>query len=67
MNFEFSEKTKDYIRRVSEFMDKHVFPNVDTFQKQHDSGDRWVTPQIVHDLKKMAKKEGLWNLFMPPS
>jgi alkylation response protein AidB-like acyl-CoA dehydrogenase len=67
MNFEFSEKTKDYIRRVSAFMDKHIFPNVETFEKQHASGDRWVTPQIVHDLKEIAKKEGLWNLFMPPS
>jgi alkylation response protein AidB-like acyl-CoA dehydrogenase len=67
MNFEFSEKTKSYIRRVSEFMDKHIFPNVETFQKQHEAGDRWTTPQIVHDIKKIAKKEGLWNMFMPPS
>jgi alkylation response protein AidB-like acyl-CoA dehydrogenase len=67
MNFEFSDKTKDYIRRVSDFMDKHIYPNVATFEKQHAEGDRWVTPQIVHDLKVLAKKEGLWNLFMPPS
>ena len=67
MNFEFSDKTKDYIRRVSDFMDKHIYPNVETFEKQHAAGDRWVTPQIVHDLKAIAKKEGLWNLFMPPS
>ncbi len=67
MNFDYSEKTKDYIRRVSDFMDKHIYPNVATFEKQHSEGDRWVTPQIVHDLKAIAKKEGLWNLFMPPS
>ena len=67
MNFEFSDKTKDYVRRVSDFMDKHIYPNVATFEKQHAEGDRWVTPQIVHDLKALAKKEGLWNLFMPPS
>jgi alkylation response protein AidB-like acyl-CoA dehydrogenase len=67
MNFDFSEKSKDYIRRVSDFMDKHIYPNVETFEKQHAEGDRWVTPQIVHDLKAIARKEGLWNLFMPPS
>ena len=67
MNFEYSAKTKDYIRRISAFMDKHIYPNVATFEKQHAAGDRWVTPQIVHDLKELAKKEGLWNLFMPPS
>ena len=66
MNFEYSDKSKDWIKRVSAFMDKHVYPNVGTFQKQHDEGDRWVTPQIVHDLKAIAKKEGLWNMFMPP-
>ncbi len=48
-------------------MDKHIYPNIPTFEKQHAEGDRWVTPQIVHDLKAIARKEGLWNLFMPPS
>jgi acyl-CoA dehydrogenase len=66
MNFEYTDKMKDYVRRVSDFMDKHVYPNIETFQKQHDEGDRWTTPQIVHDLKKIAKSEGLWNMFMPP-
>ena len=66
MDFEYSAKTKDWIKRVSAFMDKHIYPNVETFEKQHAAGDRWVTPQIVHDLKKIAKAEGLWNMFMPP-
>ena len=66
MNFDYTPKMKEWIARVSAFMDKHVHPNVGTFQKQHDAGDRWVTPQIVHDLKAIAKKEGLWNMFMPP-
>jgi len=67
MNFDYSPKTKEWIARVSAFMDKHIYPNVDTFTKQHEEGDRWVTPQIVHDLKALARKEGLWNMFMPPS
>ncbi len=66
MHFEYSDKTKEYIARVSDFMDKHIFPNLDTFTQQHEAGDRWVTPQIVHDLKAIAKSEGLWNMFMPP-
>jgi alkylation response protein AidB-like acyl-CoA dehydrogenase len=66
MNFEYTAKTQDWIKRVSAFMDKHIYPNVETFTKQHEAGDRWTTPQIVHDLKKIAKKEGLWNMFMPP-
>ena len=66
MDFEYSAKSKEWIARVSAFMDRHVYPNVETFESQHASGDRWVTPQIVHDLKELAKKEGLWNMFMPP-
>jgi len=67
MNFEYTPKMKEWIARVSAFMDKHVYPNVKTFEEQHAAGDRWVTPQIVHDLKALAKKEGLWNMFMPPN
>ena len=67
MNFEYTPKMKEWIARVSAFMDKHVYPNVKTFEDQHAAGDRWVTPQIVHDLKAIAKKEGLWNMFMPPN
>jgi len=66
MNFEFSAKTQEWIARVSAFMDAHIYPNIATFEEQHAAGDRWVTPQIVHDLKEIAKKEGLWNMFMPP-
>jgi acyl-CoA dehydrogenase len=67
MNFEYTPKMKEWISRVSGFMDKHIYPNVKTFEDQHAAGDRWVTPQIVHDLKEIAKKEGLWNMFMPPN
>ena len=67
MNFEYTPKMKEWIARVSAFMDTHIYPNVKTFEEQHAAGDRWVTPQIVHDLKALAKKEGLWNMFMPPN
>src|ERR1700754_4580284 len=66
MNFEYTPKQKEWIAWGSRIMEKKVYPNGETFQKQHESGDRWVTPQIVHDLKAIAKKEGLWNMFMPP-
>ncbi len=67
MHFDFSEKTKEYIARVSAFMDEHIYPNVDTFHRQHEEGGRWSVPPILQELKAKAKAEGLWNLFLPPS
>lgn len=68
MHFDFSEKTLDYIQRVSAFMDEHVIPNIETYKAQHAAFDSpWNVPQIVEDLKGKAKSEGLWNLFLPPS
>lgn len=68
MIFEHSEKTKEYIARVSAFMDEHVYPNVETYDRQHEEAeDRWEIPPIVEELKAKARAEGLWNLFLPPS
>lgn len=68
MKFDFSEKTQDYINRVTAFMDAHVYPNIETYQKQHAAFDNpWNVPPILEELKAKAKAEGLWNLFLPPS
>lgn len=68
MIFEYSEKTKEYMERVSAFMDEHVFPNVETYERQHaEAESRWVVIPILEELKAKAKAEGLWNLFMPPN
>ncbi len=68
MHFDFSEKTQDYIQRVSAFMDEYIFPNEESYKQQHAAFDSpWNVPQIVEDLKEKAKEQGLWNLFLPPS
>ncbi|WP_300390521.1 acyl-CoA dehydrogenase family protein [Henriciella sp.] len=67
MHFEYSDTTKQWMKRVSDFMDEHVFPNQELYEKQHEEGDRWSIPQILEDKKKIAKADGLWNMFMPPS
>ena len=65
MNFEHSDKVKSLQERVSLFMDKHVYPNEQIYKDQLESQkDRFSTPQIVEDLKKIAKAQGLWNLFL---
>lgn len=72
MEFEFSDKVKDLQARVSAFMEAHVYPNEEAITAEIDSngtekGDRWVPSQIIEGLKKKAKAEGLWNLFLPES
>ncbi len=68
MNFEYSPKTQDYLRRVKAFMDRHVYPNVERFDRElNEGGNRWKVIPVLEELKPLARKEGLWNLFMPPS
>ncbi len=67
MIFEHSEETKQWLARVEGFMNEHIVPAVPTYEKQHEEGERWKVIPVVEDLKKKAKKAGLWNMFMPPS
>src|SRR5438128_7120492 len=67
MHFEFSGKVKDLERRLTAFMDEHVYPNEPTFRRQIDDGDRWEPTKIVEELKAQARAAGLWNLFLPDS
>lgn len=68
MNFELSDKVKDLQARVTTFMEEEVYPNEKTFREQLDAGEsRWEHPPIVEELKAKAKKQGLWNLFLPES
>jgi len=67
MEFAYSEKVQKLQARLSAFMEQHIYPNEGTFQAQVAEGDRWQPTRIVEDLKKTARKEGLWNLFLPES
>ncbi|NLJ53519.1 MAG: acyl-CoA dehydrogenase [Intrasporangiaceae bacterium] len=66
MDFELSDRCKDYQARVQAFMDEHVYPNESTYDEQiEEAGNPHHQPQILEDLKARAKDEGLWNLFHP--
>jgi len=67
MNFEHSKNAQEWIGKVQAFMDEHVYPAVPTYEAQQKEGGRWKVLPIVEDLKAKAKKQGLWNMFMPPS
>ena len=67
MHFDHSAKVTDLQRRLSAFMDEHVYPNERTFHHQIAEGDRWQPTAIVEELKPKARAAGLWNLFLPES
>jgi acyl-CoA dehydrogenase len=68
VEFEFSEKTRDFRARVEAFMDELVYPNEATFHEQLAAADsRWSVPPVVEELKEEARSRGLWNLFLPDS
>jgi acyl-CoA dehydrogenase len=67
MQFEYSDKVKDLERRLTAFMDEHVYPNEPVFWQQIADGDRWQPTRIVEGLKEKARAAGLWNLFLPES
>jgi acyl-CoA dehydrogenase len=63
MDFAFDAKTEDYRKRLSAFMDEHVYPAEEAFDSGY-AGD-WSPPPVLADLKAEAKARGLWNLFLP--
>ena len=68
MEFEYSKRTKEYMEQLSDFMNKHVYPNERTFVDQLNSQPtRWQVPPIMEELKAKARERGLWNLFLPES
>ncbi len=64
MDFEPSTKTKELQQRLQTFMDTHVYPNEQRVHEEIER-ERWKPTRIVEDLKVKARREGLWNLFLP--
>src|SRR5271165_7169814 len=64
MDFAFSAKTKELQQRLHAFMDAHIYPNEQRFHEEVEH-ERWKPTKIVEELKPLARKEGLWNLFLP--
>lgn len=71
MEFQHSERSLDLQARVRTFLDEHVYPAEHTFEAQaaafRAEGDPFRTPAALAPLKEEAKRQGLWNLFLPDS
>lgn len=69
MDFNLSEKAKEYLSRMRDFMDAEIFPAEGVYHQQRlelaDRGELHTQPQIIDELKASARSKGLWNLFLP--
>jgi hypothetical protein len=70
MDFDHSERARQYMDQVERFVRERVVPNEPTYFGQlvrSDDWRQWRIPPIIEELKAEAKAVGLWNLFLPES
>src|SRR5690349_18477007 len=66
MDFEPSDRCKDFGERLTAFMAEHVYPAEAVFEEQlRAAGDPHAEPAVMEELKDEARRRGLWNLFHP--
>jgi acyl-CoA dehydrogenase len=66
MDFEPSQRCSEYQERLTAFMDKHIYPSEEAYERQRaDSGNPHHQPAIMEELKVKAREAGLWNMFLP--
>ncbi|MGE3990804.1 acyl-CoA dehydrogenase family protein [Pseudorhodoplanes sp.] len=61
-----SPRAQDIARRLTAFMEEHVYPAEPVFERQlAEAKDRWSELPVTADLKAKAKAAKLWNLWLP--
>ena len=65
VGFEPSERAAALLQRLRRFMAEHVYPAEASLEAHAGSSDRWTVCPAVEELKALAKRAGLWNLWLP--
>ncbi|XVF62555.1 hypothetical protein PTKIN_Ptkin09bG0017500 [Pterospermum kingtungense] len=60
-----SKKVLELKNRLIKFMEDHIYPMENEFNKRAHSDLRWTVHPEEEKLKELAKKEGLRNLWIP--
>ncbi|MFN3599878.1 MAG: acyl-CoA dehydrogenase family protein [Dietzia sp.] len=65
MDFAYSDRTAELAEKLHAFMDEHVYPAEEVYDRQIAENDNpHEQPQVMRDLQATAREQGLWNLFM---
>ncbi len=66
MEFELSDRAKDFHERLEAFLEERVHPAEQVYIEQvRAAGTPHVHPPIMEELKAEARRRGLWNMFLP--
>lgn len=68
MDFSIDDRTNSLKAQLEEFMDEHVYPAEAEFHAELEAMDNpfhWTASTVMVRLRAEAKKQGLWNLFLP--
>ncbi len=68
MDFAYDARTQELRAELLDFMDGHVYPAEEVFEKQlAEQDDKWAwdSAPIVAELRAEARRRGLWNFFLP--
>ncbi|CAA3030184.1 probable acyl- dehydrogenase IBR3 [Olea europaea subsp. europaea] len=60
-----SQKVQHLRNRLIKFMEDHIYPVENEFYELAQSTNRWTVHPKEEKLKELAKREGLWNLWIP--
>jgi acyl-CoA dehydrogenase len=71
MDFSYSDKVQQLRRQLTAFMETHVHPAERRFETEMErnrrAGNPWQPTAVMEELKQRARRERLWNLFLPDS
>ncbi len=67
MAFDPSPKVIELQKRLTAFMEEHIYPNEKRHVEQAEELGPWKVHPIMDELKPKARAAGLWNLFLPES
>jgi acyl-CoA dehydrogenase len=66
VDFEPSQRCSEFKERLSAFMDEHIYPAEEVYERQlRESGNPHFQPPVMEELKAKAREAGLWNMFLP--
>jgi alkylation response protein AidB-like acyl-CoA dehydrogenase len=66
VHFEYTDKVKDLIAWIEDFMENEIYPAEPVHHAQVAEGpSRWEVVPLMEELKDKPKAAGLRNLFMP--